>query len=623
MWGVLAAVLLAVLAPTVCVLWFMNQAVANEHWAVRQRLQEAYRGEVASRRQRLEEPWQWVRGWLEEPLRSGGAPERLPARTFEEVLRRCDVSSVLIYRDGRLVYPRLTPPVAGGPDKRAEEALALRAEARRLLQAGEVSEAEAIFDKMLKGPDSWSITDSGGRLITPSAALFALEMLPDSPQRARIVQNLTFWLTGYDDVLSISSPQRVFLMQRLHELTGQDFPTLAAERLALQVVQTHPQKAATGELRPIPGMQGMWEFSSDTSRAILSDANLARMFEPVLSSAPPGTAIFLLPPGAKPPVELLVSLPAGDNMPDWTIGMGLTGPDPFGAAARQRTAAYIWTAVLAIATMVVLAAVLTTYLTRQMRLTRLKNDLIATVSHELKTPLSSMRVLVETLLEGRVPGVREQREYLDLIARENMRLSRLIDNFLTFSRMERHKGVFDFRPVEVAAVVRTAVAALGERGGAAEVHVPEGLMAWGDADALVTVVVNLLDNAWKYSQEPRRIEVTAGAESGGPGETRGGVEIAVRDWGIGIARRHQRRIFQRFYQIDRGLSRRAGGCGLGLAIVNYIAQAHHGGVTVDSQVGKGSTFRVRLPAHEACPIFGVNLKNGDSAATHAFGPPAR
>src|SRR3954452_1865247 len=159
-------------------------------------------------------------------------------------------------------------------------------------------------------------------------------------------------------------------------------------------------------------------------------------------------------------------------------------------------------ALLAIGITILLAAIVTAWFTHQMRLTRLKNDLIATVSHELKTPLSSMRVLVETLLADRVPGPRERREYLDLIARENMRLSRLIDNFLAFSRMERRKAVFDFRPVEIAALVSAAVAAMGDRATVVESHVPENLTVWGDADALITVLLNLLDNAWKYSRDP-------------------------------------------------------------------------------------------------------------------------
>ena len=247
-------------------------------------------------------------------------------------------------------------------------------------------------------------------------------------------------------------------------------------------------------------------------------------------------------------------------------------------------------ACLSISTIVVLAFGLAMYLRRQMSLTRLKNDLIATVSHELKTPLSAMRVLTDTLLDGRLPNEKDQRDYLQLIARENLRLSRLIDNFLTFSRMERNKAAFEFRPLRVQVLVDAALEALGDRAAIVKVSAPPQLMVQGDADALVTLLVNLLDNAWKYSGEKKEIELSAEQVSDDV------VEIRVRDNGIGIARRHQRRIFQRFYQVDRQLSRASGGCGLGLAIVQFIAKAHHAEVSVASQPGRGSTFCVRLPA---------------------------
>jgi len=261
----------------------------------------------------------------------------------------------------------------------------------------------------------------------------------------------------------------------------------------------------------------------------------------------------------------------------------------------------------------VLAVALAGYLGRQIRVTRLKNDLIATVSHELKTPLSSMRVLVDTLLEGRCRNEQQAHEYFAMIAKENERLSRLIDNFLTFSRMERNKRTFDFAPTDVAKIVRTAADAMRDRfsspGAQLEARVAENLPpVQADADALVTVLINLLDNAWKYSGDQKRVVVRAT-----PGD--GVVRIEVSDNGTGMSRRTVRRIFKRFYQADQTLSRKAGGCGLGLSIVKFIVDAHGGDIEVTSQVGKGSTFTVCIPV----AVPGIEESKGSNSGSPGSG----
>jgi len=230
---------------------------------------------------------------------------------------------------------------------------------------------------------------------------------------------------------------------------------------------------------------------------------------------------------------------------------------------------------------------------RQLRLARLKTDLVAAVSHELKTPLASMRLLVDSLLDDSEFDPRKTREYLALIAGENLRLTRLIENFLTFSRLERNRQHFEFAPVEVSTVMETVRDALGERfehpGCHLDIQVEQGLPeVHADADALVTVLINLLDNAYKYTKDEKAIVLRAFRE----GDS---LALEVRDNGIGIAPRERRRIFQRFYQVDRRLARETGGCGLGLAIVDSIVRAHSGRVNVVSQPGEGSTFTVLLP----------------------------
>lgn len=291
--------------------------------------------------------------------------------------------------------------------------------------------------------------------------------------------------------------------------------------------------------------------------------------------------------------DVFLSLPAGEPLPGWRLSLSLTDRNLFDAAADQRIASYLWTGVLVIGGMSLLALLIGRAFRRQVRLTRLKNDLVATVSHELKTPLSSIRLLVDTLLDTESPDPQTAREYLQLVAKENMRLSRLIDNFLTFSRMERNKHAFEFVPQDVARLVESAVESTGERfqtpGCRLDVNVaPDLPPISADADTMVAVLLNLLDNAYKYTDDDKRIELSVVAEGGN-------VCFAVKDNGLGLSRSAARKVFKRFYQVDQHLSRSQSGCGLGLSIVQFAVDAHGGTVRVDSKPGGGSTFTVTIP----------------------------
>ena len=185
-------------------------------------------------------------------------------------------------------------------------------------------------------------------------------------------------------------------------------------------------------------------------------------------------------------------------------------------------------------------------------------------------------------------------EYLQLIAHENERLSRVIQNFLTFSRMEKKKYSLHFAAVPVPRIVETAVAAVRERfaepGCEFKVVVPPELPhVRADADALATALINLLENAFKYSEGDKRICLQVQSL---PDQ----VLFSVRDNGIGIPASEHKRIFQNFYQVDQRLSRQGGGCGLGLSIVRFIVNAHEGRVAVQSRPGAGSTFTITIPA---------------------------
>jgi signal transduction histidine kinase len=289
-----------------------------------------------------------------------------------------------------------------------------------------------------------------------------------------------------------------------------------------------------------------------------------------------------------------VTASAGEHFPGWTIELCFKGADVFEKAASRRIAVYTWTGVLVIVLILASGGFAGKAIGRQIRLNKLKNDFIATVSHELKTPLASMRVLVDTLLEGNYKDQHQATEYLQLTAKENERLSRLIDNFLTFSRMERNKQAFEMVKTSPAAIARAAAEAVKTKFSKGrcqfEMHIAGDLPdVSADHDAMVRVLVNLLDNAYKYSYDDKHIELRAFTEDDS-------ACFSVCDKGIGMSRRSAKKIFKRFYQTDRSLSRGAEGCGLGLSIAKFIIDAHKGSISVDSKPGEGSTFTVRLPA---------------------------
>jgi signal transduction histidine kinase len=234
---------------------------------------------------------------------------------------------------------------------------------------------------------------------------------------------------------------------------------------------------------------------------------------------------------------------------------------------------------------------------RNLQVARLKTDLVAAVSHELRTPLASMRVLVDGLLADQSADPRKTREYLQLLAIENERLTRLIDNFLAFSRLERQRRRFELTPAVPADLVHAAIDAVRERlPAASELRVdiePELPLVLADQQGLTTALVNLLDNAIKYSPADKRIAVTARRDGDGF------VSLAVSDNGIGIAPREQRRIFRRFYRVDQRLASATAGVGLGLSIVEMVARGHGTRVTVQSEPGHGSTFTLRVRTTEA------------------------
>jgi two-component system phosphate regulon sensor histidine kinase PhoR len=229
------------------------------------------------------------------------------------------------------------------------------------------------------------------------------------------------------------------------------------------------------------------------------------------------------------------------------------------------------------------------------RLENVRRDFVANVSHELKTPVASIKGFVETLLDGRAEDPADRERFLAIVARQADRLGAIIDDLLALSRIEQAEeaGNLPTAPVRVADLLGTVMLECRPRAEGRsivlEAECPSDLRAQVNAPLLEQALINLVDNAIKYSDPGRPVRISGGARDGG-------LELAVRDEGAGIEPEHLPRLFERFYRVDKGRSRKLGGTGLGLAIVKHIAQAHGGSVTVESMPGQGSTFRILLPA---------------------------
>jgi signal transduction histidine kinase len=233
---------------------------------------------------------------------------------------------------------------------------------------------------------------------------------------------------------------------------------------------------------------------------------------------------------------------------------------------------------------------------RESRMAEMRSQFVSSVSHELKTPLTSIRMFAESMQMDEEAGAadpKERAEYLDTIVCETERLTRLLNNVLDFSRIERGQKNYHLESEElpgvVGAAVRTMRFPLAEQGFDLRVDLCEDLPPVKvDRDAIEQAVLNLLHNAMKYSGKSREIDLRLFRQNGS-------ALIQVSDHGIGIPAGEQRRIFEKFYRVPSKENRSISGTGLGLSLVAHIAEAHGGAVDVESSPGQGSTFSIKIP----------------------------
>jgi two-component system phosphate regulon sensor histidine kinase PhoR len=236
--------------------------------------------------------------------------------------------------------------------------------------------------------------------------------------------------------------------------------------------------------------------------------------------------------------------------------------------------------------------------TRLRRLERVRRDFVANVSHELKTPITSIKGFVETLLDDERHLGEDSERFLRIVAKQADRLNAIIEDLLILSRIEQDEEAAEgfLQRNAVSSVIHAAVQLCSAAADAKDIKLnvscDKKLKAHMNAQLFEQGLVNLIDNAIKYSDPGSTVHITAAREESG-------IIVRVRDEGCGIPPEHLPRLFERFYRVDKARSRNMGGTGLGLAIVKHIAQTHGGRVTVESKPGEGSVFSIHLPDRSA------------------------
>jgi signal transduction histidine kinase len=491
--------------------------------------------------------------------------------------------------------------------KPAQAAYAQLLLARSLAKSGQQSEATANYKDILALP-SELVDEQGvpfplyaaGRLLDSGlehravldwirAELNTKRWLP--PTESYILRELTNKLTTAPDnslreaAIQIQQP----ISRRIREL--EQAATLQRDFPSLKLAAVTGSPSGAPEPLWVPYGEETWLVSLATELTGAKSAVIAVRADSLLAAfravgANNSTGVKFIT-GSESKGESL-----GENFPGLRIDLGNDG-----SAQSQHWNPQRWFYLLALLLVLSVtsfgAYLLWLDVRRESRLAEMRSQFVSSVSHELKTPLTAIRMFAETLRMGRSTDLNTQAEYLDTIINESERLTRLLNNVLDFSQIEQGKKTYQLVPTSLVEVVHTAARALeyplAQQGFELRLDVEESLPALNaDGDALQQAILNLLTNAMKYSGASREIDLRLERQNGQ-------AVIQVTDYGLGIAREEQTTIFENFYRVLTPESKLIPGTGLGLTLVSHVAKAHGGSVEVQSAPGEGSTFSIHLP----------------------------
>ena len=594
---------LTVFIPTITMLWLLDRTSANERSAVEQRFRAFCQQQLNTGIQRWDAQWRkserhWLNSGsygelLQDPLFASAALVDGPTGAIvfpiwdrESASTPVQPQNPLWTQVKRLEFDDQNHQIAAqlyaiieSESGREESRLAWQGRIRCLAKGDHIDEAVRLWKNAIHQDNHPQIWESG---------LFLLGLDIDSNTATSIGKQMLQWIQdekGSAGKLPVS--RRLFVMAAL-ENAGFPCPTRKAEEYFARLKP--PQSIPDHSLKLIPAGDGIWKMVSPDRRSMIfiEESNIRKIVNP--GDGLPSD-LTLHPPGED--TDAFMSRHLSGPLSDWKLALNVgESNNPFLKSHRQSNRLTLWTAWLAIVAALLIGFWLCRAILEEAKLNRLKNDFLAAVSHELKTPVTAIGVLVDNLLQHDDRNVSKTRDYLGMISRENERLSRLIDNFLSFSRMERHKHRFHHGSVTLQEIVSDAAAIIGDRYPDQVDRINNktsgvrSLFLEGDREALTTVMVNLIENAMKYSQEEVCLEVFADD---------GNACLRVSDQGVGMTPDEQRQVFKKFYRADQSLTNETSGVGLGLSIVDFIVSAHSGHVTVESKPGRGSRFTVSFP----------------------------
>jgi signal transduction histidine kinase len=579
--SIIALVLVAVIVPTICVFWLMIRASENEALALEKAIDRTNSIRARYWAQRIAERAETLRY------------ELLDAEIAAELTAKALSEEQWVYiNTNEVEFSFLDSP----------EVEVYLSNIHYLKETLGPQSALALIDDALESEASREWFYGGGRWFYPALLLLAIDLsgdpLDDGNQPYR--ELLYEWiLQSYE--LPLSHPnERMFWIQQLGK-SGQ-LDNRCEVLLSLETWH-RSWNLDVGFVRSQAGMQviGEWVvfYFPNTERIWFKPIEEYR--ESLLSGSQwenpeADFTIQLRYPGEvteKREGERLDQVDTGFPLLGWRLELLSTEPGSGSTASSQKVILYVWVGLLSIVLSMVLGLAGLSLIRKKLAETQLKNDLVATVSHELKTPVASIRMFAETLLHEEACKSQKAREYLQLIHNENERLGHLVEKFLSFSKLER--GGAKFEPelqaceeflAQVGESFRERFKVDDDEFSIVSKHAPSQIIV--DSQAMQTAIWNLLENAYRHSSAPRKIELACYIK-----ENR--LVFSVSDNGHGIPKEEQKKVFQKFYQPDRRLSKHKGGVGLGLSIVMLIVKRHKGTIHLESEPGKGSRFELILP----------------------------